>query len=257
MARLYVLSGVDIGRTLDFEEFAAIGRIQACDLVLRDASISRRHAHVQRAGDGWEVVDDESRNGVTVAGARVKRQALADGQEFLLGEVLLRFRSQVAPSAPAPRAAAPVEELTATVVTPAPLASPPPPAPAQDSGLELEDADEIELGADPLEALGRTRVARAVGTPAELGARAREGFRPGGEALDEQRGRILQYHRAPESDSLLSFEFAQLPLWQRALVLLLALGLMGGLAWAAFFGSAFLRGKLAPDSAPNAVESDE
>lgn len=254
MARLYVLSGADIGRTLDFEEFATIGRIGACDLVLRDASISRRHAHVQRDGDGWEVVDDGSRNGVTIGGEKVERHALADGQEFLLGEVLLRFRSQLAPAAAsAPAAAEPAAELARTQVAPKPVSTPPP----ADSGLELEDADEIELGAEPVEALGRTRVARAVGTPAELGARAKEGFRPGSESLAEQRGRILQYHRQAEGGSPLSFEFAQLPLWQRALVLLLALGLMAGLAWAAFFGSAFLRDKLAPKGGVNAPEAAE
>ena len=248
MARLYVLSGADVGRTLDFAEFAAIGRIQACDLVLRDSSISRRHAHVQRDGDGWEVVDDDSRNGVTIAGERVQRHALPDGQEFLLGEVLLRFRAEVA-AAPAPA------ELARAPVAPAP--TPPKPPPAADSGLELEDAEEIRLGAQAREDLGRTRVARAMGTPAALGASTRESFRPGSEALAEQRGRILQYHRAAESDSPLAFEFAQLPLWQRALVVLLATALMAGLAWAAFFGSAFLRGKLAPERGANSVQIRE
>jgi pSer/pThr/pTyr-binding forkhead associated (FHA) protein len=248
VARLYVLSGSDVGRTLDFDEFATIGRIQACDLVLRDASISRRHAHVQRDGDGWQVVDDESRNGVTIAGERVQRHALSDGQEFLLGEVLLRFRSEVA-SVATDAPAAPVADLARTPITPAPAASRPQPAPAADSGLELEDADEIELGADSPADLGRTRVARAVGTPAALGAGVRESFRPGNAALAEQRGRILQYHRAAESRSPFAFEFAQLPLWQRALVVLAATALMAGLAWAAFLGSAFLRGKLAPSHA--------
>ncbi|HVS19311.1 MAG TPA: FHA domain-containing protein [Planctomycetota bacterium] len=250
MARLYVLSGADVGRTLDFDAFATIGRIQACDLVLRDTSISRRHAHVQRDGDGWEVVDDDSRNGVTIAGERVQRHALPDGQEFLLGEVLLRFRAEVA-AAPAELA----RPLATPTPTPAP--APPKPTPAADSGLELEDAEVIQLGAQAREDLGRTRVARAMGTPAALGASTRESFRPGSEALAEQRGRILQYHRAAESDSLMAFEFAQLPLWQRALVVLLATALMAGLAWAAFFGSAFLRGKLAPERDANAAETSE
>jgi hypothetical protein len=118
--------------------------------------------------------------------------------------------------------------------------SAPPPAsraaPAAEAGLELEDADEIELGRQPA----------AAAAPARGGA----------ESLREQRGRILQYHRAAESDSLLSFEFAQLPLWQRALVLVLAAALMGALFWGAFLGSAFLRGKLAPDEAGSPAASE-
>jgi hypothetical protein len=229
MARLYVLSGADIGRTLDVERAAAIGRDASCDLRLRDASISRRHARIELAEQGWEIVDEGSRNGVTIDGLRVERRRLVDGQEFKLGEVLLRFRETVAPAAAA----------SASAPAPLPRAPAPPPAPAAraaaaaDAGLELEEADAIELGERP--------------------APAASSARPGAESLREQRGRILQYHRAAESDSPLSFEFAQLPLWQRALVLVLAAALMGALFWGAFLGSAFLRGKLAPDN----VESRE
>jgi hypothetical protein len=232
MARLYVLSGADIGRTLDVESSASIGRIAGCDLVLRDASISRRHARVERGSAGWEVIDEDSRNGITVAGARVERAALADGLEFKLGEVLLRFRESVAQAAaPAP----PVPRPTAAPAPPAARAPAPAPAArvaaAAESGLELEEAEEIELGAAP----------------------ARKAEAAAGEGLREQRGRVLQYHRAAESDSPLSFEFAQLPFWQRALVLTLAAALMAALAWGAFMGSAFLKGKLAQ---PEVEESE-
>jgi hypothetical protein len=245
MARLYVLSGADIGRTLELESSASIGRIAGCDLVLRDASISRRHARVERGPGGWEVIDEDSRNGITVAGVRTPRAPLADGDEFKLGEVLLRFRESVAPAAAAPSPAAepsasrapaapPVREPAAPPArapAPAPRAPAPTPAPAAESGLELEEGEEIELGAAP----ARTTAPAA------------------GEGLREQRARVLQYHRAAESDSPLSFEFAQLPLWQRALVLTLAAALMAALAWGAFVGSAFLRGKLAQ---PEVEESE-
>lgn len=226
MARLYVLSGADIGRTLEVEASASIGRVAGCDLVLRDASISRKHARVERGPAGWEVVDEGSRNGVSIAGARVERAALPDGTEFKLGEVLLRFRESAAPAAGAPASApAPVSApapLAATALTPAarPAAAPP----AADSGLEIEEAEEIEIAAAPAR-------------PAPAAA---------SESLREQRGRVLQYHRVADSDSALSFEFAQLPLWQRLLVLLFAAALMVALAWGAFLGSAFLRGKIAP-----------
>ena len=63
----------------------------------------------------------------------------------------------------------------------------------------------------------------------------------------EQRGRVLQYHRVPDTGSVLSFELAQLPAWKRWGIYFLALALLAGVAWLAFFGAAFLKGRLAGD----------
>jgi hypothetical protein len=249
MARLYVLSGPDIGRVVDFEGFVTVGRTKECNLVLRDPSISRRHAHLQRTDAGWELVDDDSRNGIVIGGERQARVKLVDGQEFLLGEVLLRFREQAAaepavPPEPAPRAPA----VAAAPPVPIPRPAPPPtprthgaPAASAD-GLDLEEAHEIDLGAS---SLGQTRVAAPTASPAPLSGRARDAaFKPAREGLEEQRGRVLQFHRVADSSSPFSFELSQLLLWQRALLVVAALALLAGVAWAAFFGTAFLRGKL-------------
>ena len=43
-AQLFVLSGADVGRSLEARDGLTIGRSRECALVLRDPSISRRHA---------------------------------------------------------------------------------------------------------------------------------------------------------------------------------------------------------------------
>src|SRR3954452_11578438 len=56
-----------------------IGRSPAADIVLDDASVSRRHAVVTKRGERTVILDDRSLNGVTVNGARVSEKELADG----------------------------------------------------------------------------------------------------------------------------------------------------------------------------------
>jgi hypothetical protein len=49
------------------------------DLRLEDPNVSRQHAVIERVGAAWYVVDLGSTNGVHVAGERVVRRALSDG----------------------------------------------------------------------------------------------------------------------------------------------------------------------------------
>ena len=72
-------------------EFMHIGRSPASDIVLDDASVSRKHALVARRGDRTLILDDRSRNGVHVNGVRVSESELRDGDTILCGHVTLRF----------------------------------------------------------------------------------------------------------------------------------------------------------------------
>jgi len=92
MPKIYVLSGPDLGRSFEIADGAKLGRGVNCEIHLRDVSVSREHARIAREGGSWRVVDTNSRNGVSVGGERVPSALLEDGTEFLVGEILLRFR---------------------------------------------------------------------------------------------------------------------------------------------------------------------
>ena len=68
-----------------------IGRLPECDVVLPDSNVSRRHAEVQRRGDGVFVTDLGSTNGTKVNGAPVREQLLSSGDEISVGSTKLVF----------------------------------------------------------------------------------------------------------------------------------------------------------------------
>lgn len=285
--RLFVLAGPEIGRSYELRHGDTLGRSPDCIVTLRHASVSRRHAHIEVRDDAFWVVDDGSRNGVYLSGGRVRTLKLVDHMEFSLGELALRFRlesagerrSQTAedpgggqangqaaprgahPTIPplhpgtgpnaagddpppnSPGAASRTPTLDARPPTPnappsAPGARPPAPdarppgsdaAPPQpdDGGITLEAPEEIELA--PASA-PPARSSRATPPPKSSGER------------------VLQYHRVPNERGFAVADLSQQPLWLRGLLYALAAALAAGLCYAAFKGTAYLKGRAA--SAP-------
>ena len=90
---LRVLSGEDAGRTVELPEAGRpfiLGRVQGCDLVIRDERASRQHAELRaEPGGGVRVVDLGSANGTFVDGRRVDEALLAGGEELRIGGVEL------------------------------------------------------------------------------------------------------------------------------------------------------------------------
>jgi pSer/pThr/pTyr-binding forkhead associated (FHA) protein len=79
-----------------------VGRDEASELHLPYAFVSRSHARIERDGDGFVIVDEGSRNGITVRGekvARGERAALVDGAIVTIEGVVVRvqFREQTQP----------------------------------------------------------------------------------------------------------------------------------------------------------------
>lgn len=62
-----------------------VGRHPACDVVLADDSVSRRHAQLTFRDGVWVLQDLASTNGTTVNGERVGRAALRAGDIVALG----------------------------------------------------------------------------------------------------------------------------------------------------------------------------
>jgi hypothetical protein len=63
-----------------------LGRHPACDVVLTDGSVSRRHAHLRYRDGGWTLRDLDSTNGTRVNGLAVGRCALRPGDRLALGD---------------------------------------------------------------------------------------------------------------------------------------------------------------------------
>lgn len=66
-------------------ERLVIGRLNACDICLSDVNASRRHAVLEREGDGWTVADLDSTNGTLLNGVPVQRERLRDGDVIEIG----------------------------------------------------------------------------------------------------------------------------------------------------------------------------
>lgn len=93
----YALSGVDeveFGRgnerTALHLQTKSIHKLQ---LTLPGRTISRSHGRLVRNGLSWTFEDNGSRNGSFVNGAPAKTVVLKDGDDVLIGDVLLRFRA--------------------------------------------------------------------------------------------------------------------------------------------------------------------
>lgn len=71
-----------------------VGRAESNDLVLRETSVSRRHAMLSPSLEGhWMVRDLGSANGIFLNGKNVKETPLKDGDVLNIGEYSLRYES--------------------------------------------------------------------------------------------------------------------------------------------------------------------
>lgn len=69
-----------------------IGRDDDNDVVLNSFSVSRKHAQIVYSGNEYVLIDDNSRNGVSVNGEKiVEPRHIKDGDKILLGDVSITF----------------------------------------------------------------------------------------------------------------------------------------------------------------------
>jgi hypothetical protein len=86
------LLAVGTRRLLLTDAGATIGRSRDCDIVLDDVGVSRRHAQVRPAADGWAVEDLRSTNGVLVNGRSIQGTHLLEpGDRVVLGSTEMIF----------------------------------------------------------------------------------------------------------------------------------------------------------------------
>ena len=89
MALLEIVSGIDSGVTHELKaRETMIGRHPDCQIVLRDSTISRRHARIRQDGEHYVVDDMDSQHGTRVNGETVRLAApLRNGDEILLSQI--------------------------------------------------------------------------------------------------------------------------------------------------------------------------
>jgi hypothetical protein len=75
------------------EHVVTIGRLPTSTIVLGDPNVSRQHAEIRPAGDGYVVVDLGSTNGTRVNGVRVGEHQLRDGDELMFGSTRVVFEA--------------------------------------------------------------------------------------------------------------------------------------------------------------------
>ena len=103
---LAVVTGPDCGRCLALSGASAnrllVGTSPACDLVLTDREVSRRHLSLELEDRRVRVSDSGSTNGTTVQGVAVVTALLAGGETIHVGSTAMRLdaRSEAAPSLP-------------------------------------------------------------------------------------------------------------------------------------------------------------
>ena len=100
-AALVVLSGPTAGSeyAIDREKFT-IGRGPGVDLVFQDDAMSREHAVIEFADEGFRVRDLCSTNGILHNGESLQAASLAHGDRLQLGEHGFQYICEEVPVAP-------------------------------------------------------------------------------------------------------------------------------------------------------------
>ena len=111
---------------------ASIGREASCEIVVAQSEVSRKHAMISPAEEGY-IIKDLSANGVLVNGVRInQQQLLARADVIRVGTEEFRFYADVKPAAkPSPAAAAAPAAAAPAASPAAPAPSPARPAPVE------------------------------------------------------------------------------------------------------------------------------
>lgn len=92
-AVLEQISGARGGAQYELDaEFTVIGRRENCDICLKDAGISRKHAVITRSGGRFVIIDQDSSNGTYINGSRINSQVLKTGDVIVMGSTALTFK---------------------------------------------------------------------------------------------------------------------------------------------------------------------
>lgn len=90
--RVIVVAGPDSGKSFDIDAaHAVVGNSSACDIVVRDPEVSRRHCAIEVHDGAYRVRDLDSTNGTFLEGVRVSDAEVPSGGRLRLGSSELVF----------------------------------------------------------------------------------------------------------------------------------------------------------------------
>lgn len=92
--RLRIMEARDtslVGREFTPDRTCLVGRADECDVVIRDPSVSRRHARLEATALGVRLTDQKSANGTWLGDQRVETALLDHMDRFRLGNVVLEL----------------------------------------------------------------------------------------------------------------------------------------------------------------------
>jgi hypothetical protein len=90
---LVPLDGLQAGELFELKKRCTVGSAPDCDVILKDPSISGRHAEFIPAANGFRINDLGSTNGTFVNDKRVSQQDLIDNDNVRLGRTNFKFKS--------------------------------------------------------------------------------------------------------------------------------------------------------------------
>ncbi|MFT7669559.1 MAG: hypothetical protein ACI8X5_002264 [Planctomycetota bacterium] len=246
MPILYVLSGPDIGKTFELSNGAILGRGPECDAVLRGNGVSRKHARLEEAADGWSLIDLDSRNGISDESGRHRKINLIDGQRFDVGQLEMRYRFEsqgaTAPPRPLPRQ----EAIAATENEPDEI---------EPKGIEFEEELQEELDDEilfegeelfdepsPVAAPAPRSVPAPAPNRAPTPERRVSSSQPESASAPVRESRpALQFSGHKEPSGFFSADLSQYPLPLRLLAGLIVLALFVGLFYFAYRATGTLK----------------
>ena len=100
MPRLEMRTGKLAGKTFELSKAVILGRGDNVGIRVHDIKASREHCRVFVQAGKWVVVDLNSRNGITVNGAKTTRKELVSGDEIAIGETVLAYVDETAAAKP-------------------------------------------------------------------------------------------------------------------------------------------------------------
>jgi pSer/pThr/pTyr-binding forkhead associated (FHA) protein len=68
-----------------------IGRANTADIQIVDTKISREHAEISFAGEGYSITDLGSPNGVIINDKKIKQKQLLDGEKIVIGQTVFKY----------------------------------------------------------------------------------------------------------------------------------------------------------------------